>query len=134
MKSLDQLRQEIRSVLASWPNVELVWIYGSYAMGRARPESDIDIAVAGRAPLTIEERIEVAQTLERTLGLEVDLVDLTQERGVIASQVLTGGRLIYSKSSVRLAALIKRLWFDRADVWPTRDRIFRKIRRKAFGS
>ena len=65
---------------------------------------------------------------------EVDLVDLSTERGVIASQVLSRGVLIIKKDRDLLARFIKRTWLDRADLWPHRERIFASRRKKAFGA
>ncbi|HOM11791.1 MAG TPA: nucleotidyltransferase domain-containing protein, partial [Rubrivivax sp.] len=36
---------DLRRVFAQTPGIDAVWIFGSRATGRARPESDIDLAV-----------------------------------------------------------------------------------------
>jgi predicted nucleotidyltransferase len=148
------LRSKILAILDAQPEIQLAWIYGSFAYGTPRPDSDVDIAIACSGPLnsgplnsgflttgflttgflTTEQRADLATRLSSATSREVDLVDLSSERGIIASQVLTRGKLILNKDSALLARLIQRMWYDRADFWPQRERIFAARRKKAFGA
>ena len=119
-------------VLKSYPMIRLAWVYGSFAKGNPSNTSDLDIGVAADKYLTNEEKIAIAQRIAAATGREVDLVDVTAERGIIASQILTTGRLLVNESRELLASLIKRMWFDRADFWPHRERIYSARRKKAF--
>lgn len=125
--------ETVRRLLEGRPKILLAWIYGSFATGREQPGSDVDIAVACASPLSVDEKVQLAQELSTAAGREVDLVDMSAERGIIASQVLTQGKLLLRRDPNLLAALMRRMWYDRADFWPLRERIFAARRRRAFG-
>ena len=130
----EQLVQKISKLLSLQTDLELAWIYGSYASGRQTDQSDIDIAVAGNTPLTTERRLELSEQLTQVTHKEIDLVDLQAAHGIIFSQVLTLGKLVVNKNSPLYAQLIKRMWFDRADFWPQRSQLFSNLRKRAFES
>lgn len=56
--------------------LRLAVLYGSQATGRARKESDVDIAVLGTAALTFETQRRLQTVFAKTLGVSVDSVDL----------------------------------------------------------
>lgn len=45
------LTTPLREVLARHPHIELAILFGSLAVDKARPDSDIDLAVASAMPL-----------------------------------------------------------------------------------
>ena len=59
-----------------FPEALGVWIYGSFAHGRARRDSDLDIAILPDRPIDAWERLERAQDVAERVHREVDLVDL----------------------------------------------------------
>lgn len=61
----DEAIEEIRTVLAQYPEVEKAILYGSRAMGNFRPGSDIDLTLTG-------EKL----THDHLLGIMSDLDDL----------------------------------------------------------
>ncbi len=115
-------------------DITLAWVFGSFANGTQKPESDIDIAVAGRVALSADRRVELASDLEKRFKRPIDLVDLHLERGIIASQVLTRGKILLNRDPIYLAYLVKRMWYDRADHWPHRATAFANRRKQAFNS
>ena len=59
--------------LAAHPGVEQVWLYGSRAMGRERPGSDIDLSLEGPA-LTHADLLQLLDAVdELLLAWKVDL-------------------------------------------------------------
>ena len=72
-----------RVVEELFPEALGVWIYGSFADGSARADSDIDIAILPGAPLDSWSRFERAQDVAGELHREVDLVDLTRVFGPV---------------------------------------------------
>lgn len=56
--------------------VRLAVLYGSRAVGTARKESDVDIAVLGTAALTFESQRRLQTAFAKTLGVSVDSIDL----------------------------------------------------------
>ena len=73
-------------------------VFGSYAKGCGRGDSDIDIAFycEGESPSRYETFL-LAQELASQLKMEVDLVDLKQASTVFQAQIYSTGRVIYCK-------------------------------------
>ena len=71
---------KLQQVLEVQPDLELAVLVGSRAEGRARPESDWDIAIQWKRELSMLENLANTETLRRllatTLGLAEDRVDL----------------------------------------------------------
>ena len=72
--------QVARVVEEVFPEALGVWIFGSYAQGRARRDSDLDIAILPDRPIDAWQRIERAQDVAVGVHREVDLVDPSTER------------------------------------------------------
>ena len=53
---------------------EIVGIFGSYARGEQKKESDIDILVRFKEGATLFDLVELAEFLEHKLGMKVDIV------------------------------------------------------------
>lgn len=124
------LDMEIRRVLEDYPQIQLATLFGSAARGRLTDRSDIDIAVAAQTPLSWDVRIELADRLTQALHREVDLVDLQSVAGTILAQSLCHGRVVLKKDTVVYAELLKRLWFNQADMMPYTRRILTERRRR----
>jgi predicted nucleotidyltransferase len=67
---------QIQEVLQSFPQLNLVILFGSIALGRQQPNSDLDIALAADLPLNVQEKIAMIGALAERTGRPVDLVDL----------------------------------------------------------
>ena len=55
-------------------DVEFAGIFGSYARGEAKPESDIDFLYRYKSPQSLLRTVSIKQALEETLGRTVDLI------------------------------------------------------------
>ena len=91
---------EIRKALASL-NPAAVYVFGSTATGRERPESDLDLAVLPMDPVSASQLLEVRFQLAEALGRDVDLIDLARSSTVLRKEVLAGGRLLFETASAR---------------------------------
>jgi len=71
---------KLQQALETQQNLELAVLVGSQAEGRARAESDWDIAIQWKKNLSTLENLSSTETLRRylakTLDIEEDLVDL----------------------------------------------------------
>ena len=65
-----------RVVEEIFPEALGVWVYGSFADGSARRDSDIGIAILPERPIDSWSRFERAQDVAASLHRDVDLVDL----------------------------------------------------------
>ena len=71
-----------------------LWLFGSQATGRARSDSDVDLAALFVARPDVLAIVDAAADLEGLLHRSVDLVDLSRASPALARQVLRSGRLI----------------------------------------
>lgn len=127
------LLEELKSLFARTPDIRLAVLFGSLARGHAHAGRDIDIAAAGAAPLSAERRKELIEELAMLTGRPVDLVDLRVAGLPIITQALTKGKLIYCQDRNLYADMIKRMWYERADFGPIRERILAERRRAWTG-
>lgn len=128
------IENKIARILAAHPELEIGILFGSVSRGRARTDSDIDVAVAGSRTLNADEILALVEEIAVETGRPVDLVDLQASGGPILQQALTKGKLVYCVDRTRYAELIKRMLFEQADFMPYRQRLLRERRRAWIGS
>jgi len=54
---------QVRGVLDRFPTLKLALLFGSVATGRQRPDSDLDIAIAAKHRLTVDENMDIIASL-----------------------------------------------------------------------
>jgi predicted nucleotidyltransferase len=92
----EQVSGEIKKaadLLARWPGVRRVWLFGSAAKGGALDgRSDLDFAVEGMAEA---EEGRAWAALDEALRLPVDMVRWETANPVLKEQVVQWGKLLY---------------------------------------
>ena len=121
-------------ILPRHASVAIAILFGSTATGHARPDSDLDMAVATRTPLTAEARIALIEDLALTFGRPVDLIDLDQVHSPLLQQILTQGHMILCNDRARYAELLLRMLYEEADVMPYYRRILSDRRHAWIGT
>lgn len=124
--------EQLRAVLSAFPQLVLVVLFGSFALGRDRPGSDIDIAVAARRTLTATETIALVEALAERTGRPIDLVDLRTVAEPLLGQILRHGRRLVGSDS-EYGQLISRHLFEQADFMPYRARVLAERRAAWIG-
>jgi predicted nucleotidyltransferase len=72
----DHRRLVLEVLRAHLPQRTKTWVFGSRATGRARPYSDLDLAIDAGRRLTLDEIAELAEAfMDSDLPYKVDLVD-----------------------------------------------------------
>ncbi|MFN3628902.1 MAG: type VII toxin-antitoxin system MntA family adenylyltransferase antitoxin [Casimicrobiaceae bacterium] len=127
-----ELEARLRAALAAFPAVTLALVFGSVAKGRARPDSDVDVAVQGRAALSAQERTDILAALAAATGRPIDLVDLTIAPEPLLGQIVRHGRRLLGDDGA-YARLISRHLFEEADFMPYRRRILAERRMAWIG-
>ena len=89
---IEYIRQSIPSLIA-------LYRFGSQAKGTARRDSDVDLAILARDPISNLRRFDLAQELAIQLHRDVDLVDLRTASTVMRMQVLSTGKCLFSASN-----------------------------------
>lgn len=88
-----------QAVLAHYPNVQGIYLFGSSMTEDEWPDSDVDLALL-LPPLEakLERRLagsDCAFELARTLGKEIDLLNARMVSTVFQKEIVTKGRLLY---------------------------------------
>lgn len=78
----------IRAALGQFPALEIALIFGSVATGRARADSDLDIAVQFPKRMPAELYIAMMNALIDATGRVVDLIDLRTVGGELFGQIM----------------------------------------------
>jgi predicted nucleotidyltransferase len=126
------LSDSMQRVFSRHPEIRMALLFGSLAAGRARPDSDIDLAVAAGRALTAAERTRLIDELAEAAGRPVDLIDLHVVGEPLLGQILKRGRRILGSNGA-YAELIKRHLFEEADFMPYQRRILAERRRAWIG-
>ncbi|RCK78631.1 MAG: DNA polymerase, beta-like region [Candidatus Ozemobacter sibiricus] len=129
-KTPPHLHQIIRTVRQRFPEIGVAFLFGSLARGNSRPDSDLDLGVAGIRPLSAEQRFELILALSEAVGRPIDLIDLQTAGPLILRSWLRGQRVLATDHHL-LAALIIRSLDLTTDFEPYRRRIL-EYRRKAW--
>lgn len=100
---LDSIRALVqRQILdASGGTLIAVYLFGSLAEGRARPESDVDLGLLSTGDIDPYDLFVCAQDLGRLLGKDVDLVDLSRASTVMRAHVVGEGRRVLVEDRFR---------------------------------
>ena len=84
IKILKTIREEIRKNYKA----EIKGIFGSYAMGRQKENSDLDILVTFFEGASLFNLVALGDFLEKKLNLKVDIVPLDTIREEIKDEIL----------------------------------------------
>ncbi len=87
----------VATLQASLPDLLAVYLFGSHAQGRARSDSDIDLAVLVAGKLDPVSTWQLAEMLAARFDRDVDLVDLRTASTVMQYQIITTGQLLWKK-------------------------------------
>lgn len=95
MIDIEKIKPEAAKV-AQKHNLALVILYGSQATGKAREESDVDIAVLGKKPVSFEEEIALINEFIDILKTdEVDVKSLHNVGPLFRYQVMRDSVLLF---------------------------------------
>jgi uncharacterized protein len=89
----------VEAILAHYPDVQAVYLFGSYGTEGQWPNSDVDIALL--LPAAAAKRVgslavsELHEALERLLGRSVDLVNVRLVFTVFQKQIVAAERRIF---------------------------------------
>jgi uncharacterized protein len=117
----------LKEALEQFPQISLAVLFGSAVLGRQQPQSDLDIAVAAKRPLTANEKIAIIGALAERTGRPIDLVDLNGVVEPLLGQVVRHGRRILGSDTL-YGELISRHIFEQADFMPYRARLLAERR------
>ena len=100
------------SYFSNTDEIRLALVFGSAGRGKLESHSDVDVAIAGRAPLAKSKLADVRNDLARLLGREIDLIDLNLAEGLILHRAVTEGVRVKSDAALFERFLTKALDFQ----------------------
>lgn len=92
--TLDPTINSVINALEIRWGLDALWLIGSRATGRARADSDLDVAALFRVRPAAEELLALQGELEIVAHMPVDVVDLDRASPILAMQVLRFGKLL----------------------------------------
>jgi predicted nucleotidyltransferase len=130
------LLARLSATLAATPGLRLGVLFGSLARGRARPDSDVDVAILP-GPEGLDDRadLELQSELARAVGRDVDLVRLDRASTILMWQVARHGVALLEARAGEFARFRARAaaeYIDFAPAFLHHGEIFR--RRLALGA
>jgi predicted nucleotidyltransferase len=127
MPNLNHLKSKLPLILSNFPEIEAAFLFGSIAEGRARKDSDIDLALVPCGDGLPKLKLEIVTALAKAGIDNVDLVILDVEDVVLRYEAIRPNCLVYAKDS-----------FDRGEYYSRRLREYLDfqpiltIQRKAY--
>lgn len=103
----EALQQLMSNPIVASRRVDGIWLFGSYASGGARPDSDVDLALLCEPPLRLMERTSLMDQIARAIGREVDLTDLRSAQPTLAWEIVTTGKLLYEGQEERVEHFVR---------------------------
>lgn len=95
--------EAVAALLASRPDVRLAYVFGSVAAGRARRDSDLDVAVLFAEPPVPATLDLLTEEIEAAAGGPIDLVNLATAPPLLAHEVIRAGRCIVCRDAAERA-------------------------------
>ncbi|MBI3181919.1 MAG: nucleotidyltransferase domain-containing protein [Myxococcales bacterium] len=117
--SLDEVIAKLEGELARDERIAAAILFGSAATGKARPGSDLDVAIVGRSDGALaslcDSLLDLTGRLTIAVGRDVQLVLLEKAPPVLGHQVLKFGRVLFDRLPRRTANAKERIlseYFD----------------------
>jgi predicted nucleotidyltransferase len=135
VETLKEVSNRVAQAMSSREEVLAAYVFGSVASGRARPDSDLDLAVLVDIDQVsmdlfryrLRLMADLRDVLERA---DVEIVILNQATPVLAQNVLSKGKLIFERSrSARIHFQIRTL-NEFLDTQPIRDYHLKVLKRR----
>lgn len=130
--SLSEELRRLQAHLSQRDDVLLAIAFGSVALGQARFDSDLDLAIDLGRELTPDDKLALMSDLAGLTGRAIDLVDLHTVGVPLLGQILAHGKRLVG-SNIRYAQLVSRNLFDSADFLPLRNRLLKERRERWIG-
>jgi predicted nucleotidyltransferase len=119
-----------RAALAARDDLRLAIVFGSVAKGRARPDSDLDVAILpANADMSLAAELDLAADLSRATGREVDLVRLDLADPLTRFTVARDGVVVVANPRsawTRFAVAAAREYHDLAPLLASAGELFRR--------
>ena len=108
----------IQKLKAHVPDLRLIMLFGSFAAGRQRGDSDIDLAFAAIRPLESRALFDLKMEMQVDCPRSVDLVDLANDRVsiILKYEIIQTGQALFETDNFVLSEFEARIMRDHGDL------------------
>lgn len=129
---MKQTLENLRLALARNPLVQIATVFGSFGSPRENSQSDVDIAIASTQTLTLDQRLELLNLIERTTGRRVDLIDLLTATGTVFKEAMTTGRILVNHNRDLMGRILIRMLSEEEDFQKRKRALAAEARERIF--
>ncbi len=94
---LENIFRKIKDFLEKDPNIVFALVFGSAATGKLRKDSDIDVAIYVKSPVSGYELLSLMQKLSDLVKKEVEIVVLNEASPLLRHQVMKNRKELFIK-------------------------------------
>ncbi|NLC69336.1 MAG: nucleotidyltransferase domain-containing protein [Clostridiaceae bacterium] len=94
---MEDVIEKCKKVLIKYENILFAYIFGSYASGRVREDSDIDIAIYLKEKIDTKEYLDIRMDLMEACGRKVDLIILSKATPLLKFEVYRNNILLFTR-------------------------------------
>lgn len=105
-----------KNILIEYENITFAYIFGSYAQGKIRVDSDIDIAIYLEKKIDIETYLEIKMYLSETCKREIDLIILNDATPLLKYEVYKKGILLFTRDRAIETSYKVKILFEYNDI------------------
>jgi predicted nucleotidyltransferase len=117
--------KKLKNIFEDYPYIVSAYLFGSQALGKTKPMSDVDIAIllrdnAPKGRKLIHEEDYLAYRITKAIqAKEVDLIELNRQGLIFVHNVLKTGKLIYDADPDFRIKFVSKVISDYCDFEPT---------------
>ena len=89
--------EKCKNVLMKYENILFAYIFGSYAKGNMRADSDLDIGIYLKEEMNIEEYLKIRMDLTKICKRQVDLVVLNAATPLLKYEIYKNNILLFTR-------------------------------------
>ncbi|SCL83772.1 type VII toxin-antitoxin system MntA family adenylyltransferase antitoxin [Sporanaerobacter sp. PP17-6a] len=89
--------EKCKNVLMKYENILFAYIFGSYAKGNMRADSDVDIGIYLKEEMNIEEYLKIRMDLTKICKRQVDLVVLNAATPLLKYEIYKNNILLFTR-------------------------------------
>lgn len=92
----------VKDILLKNFKLHSIILFGSYARGRQKHNSDIDVAIKPIDKIQEKELINTKNEIEKIIGIDVHLINLDEINDDFRYEILLTGKTLYCKNEYEL--------------------------------
>lgn len=89
--------EKFKNILMGYEDIAFAYIFGSYVQGKAREDSDIDIAIYSEKEMDIDIYLEIKMCLSEICKKEIDLIILNNAAPLLKFEIYKNNILLFAR-------------------------------------